>query len=253
MATSLVEATRGGGLPGRMLMGIGGLAAATALGLAMRMLDFGLLAVMIVLGVVALGLAWICIRAFGNGWSAVPALVVIAVPPFVTAVQIDVPILGSVVETTVADAPRTGAAGFRFRDAAVRTDLGGSYTTERSGRRSTIRTTYVAAPVVPASWKAGEPIAVWAIAEGVRPPAAWSERAGGLIRLLIDDEHDEVVGRATRARRLDTAPDRVIGRWVADPAAARGDAWLLLALILGGACALWAVLCVFVSPPRQGA
>jgi hypothetical protein len=215
------------------------------------MLDFGLLAVMITLGVAVLGLAWIATTAFGNGWSAVPALVVVAAPPFVAAVVVDVPIVGAIVDAAVAEAPRAhSAAGFRFRDAAVRADLAGTFTTERAGRRTTIRTTYVAAPVVPTAWKPGEPIAVWAIAEGVRPPAEWSQRTGGLIRLLVDDEHDEVVTRAARARRLDTAPDRVIGRWVADPAAARTDAWLLLALILGGACALWAALCVLVRPPR---
>jgi hypothetical protein len=164
---------------------------------------------------------------------------------------IDVQLAGPIVETTLAEVPQwRWAAGFRLSDATLRADLSGTITTERHGRnRSVFYDTFTAAPVVGPGWQRGEPVVVWAIADGSTAPAEWSSpTSGGLLRLVPDDRHDEVIDRVMRRRGLGTVPGRVLGRWAPDPAAARGAAWLELAIILGGASALWALLCLLVRP-----
>jgi hypothetical protein len=233
----------------RVRLGIAGLVLASALGLVLRMLGVGEVALFLALAVAGIGLVMIAILACNGVWSAIAAILVMVTPPFAVAVVIDVPLVGPIVETTVGEAPASRwAAGFLLRDATLRADLGGTVTTTRRGRnRAVFYDTFTAAPVVAADWQRGQRVTVWAIADGRTAPPDWS-RPGGLIRVLETDKHDEVIDRLMRRHGLGTVPGRVIGRWVPDPGAARSAAWLQLALLLGGACAAWTLLCVLVRP-----
>jgi hypothetical protein len=233
----------------RIRLGFAGLVLASALGLVLRMLGLGEVTLILALAVAGIGLVMIAVMASSGIWSTIAAILVMVTPPFAVAVVIDVPLVGPVVETTVVEAPASRwAAGFILRDATLRADLGGTVTTARRGRgRAVFYDSFTAAPVVAADWRRGQLVTVWAVADGNTAPPEWS-RPGGLIRVLETDKQDEVIDRLMRRHGLGTVPGRVIGRWVPDPAAARSAAWLELALLLGGACAAWALLCVLVRP-----
>jgi hypothetical protein len=223
---------------------------ASALGLALRGLGFGEVTVILALAVAGIGLVMVAIMAFGEVWSTIAAIILIVTPPFAVTVVIDVQLAGPIVAATVAEAPQSRwAAGFQLSDATLRTDLAATVTTARRGRNGTFYDSFTAAPVVGPDWRRGQLVAVWAIADGTAAPAEWSSpSAGGLLRLVPDDRHDEVIDRLMRRRGLGTLPEAVIGRWAPDPAAALGAAWLALAEILGAAGVAWSLSCLLVRP-----
>jgi hypothetical protein len=240
----------------RIRGGVLALVLATALGLAVRLLGFGELTVVMVLALAGIVLATISLTAFVNMWVGIPALIVMVTPPFAATLVVDVPVVGPIVETSVATAPQSPwAAGYRLTDATLRTDLAATFTTVRQGRRGAqFYDTFTVAPVVGAGWQRGDPVAVWALASGRAQPPEWAQPGCCLVRLLANEKHDEVVDRAMRRLGLGAVPDSVIGRWVADPARARSLAWGQLVMILGGACVAWTVLSVLAglaSPPRS--
>lgn len=228
----------------RIALGVAGLVLASAIGIVLRLVGASDLWTFLPLAVAAIPLIGIGMTAFANLWVGVPALLLMAVAPFVATVLIEVRLVGPIVEGPIgAAAPSPWAGGYRFDDAVVRTDLAGSFTVARPSRRgATQYRTYTTAPVVGADWRVGQPVSFWVIARGGRTPPDWSQPLHGLAQLVADDEHDEVVAQIAARRGLRAAPVQVIGRWVADPAAARNAEWGQLALILGGASAAWIVL-----------
>lgn len=237
----------------RVRLGVVALAIVTALGLVLRTLGFEELTVIAVLAVAGIVLAAISLMALENMGVAVVAMIVMIVTPIAVAIAVDVPLVGPVVETSVGAAPQSSwAAGYRLTDATLRADLAATFTTVRRGRRGAqLYDTFTVAPVVGDGWRQGDPVTVWALASGRTPPPEWSQPRCCLARLLANEKHDEVVERAARRLGLAVIPDRVIGRWVADPADARSQAWGLLVLILGVASIAWIILCALVRPPTS--
>jgi hypothetical protein len=227
----------------RIAIGVAGLVLASLFGVALRLIGAGDLWSFLPLAVAVIPLIGISMTAFVNLWIGVPAFMLMAVTPFVAMVAIDVRLVGPIGAGPLATAaPSPWAGGYRFNDAVLRADLAGTFTVARPGRRgATHYRTYSAAPVVGADWQPGHSVAFWAIARGARPPE-WSRPLRGLAPLVADDEYDEVVDRVMARRGLNAGPVRLIGRWVADPAEERNQAWGLLARILGGASAAWIVL-----------
>jgi len=247
----------------RIALGVAALALVTALGLALRMLGVAEPTVVALLAVLGIVLAAFSFVLFANLWVAIGAMLLLIVTPIGAPILVDVPLVGPVVATAVADAPRSPlAAGWRFADARVRTDLAATSTVVRRGRRGALfYNTYTVAPVVGAGCQPGEAVAAWTLVEGREVPPEWAQRDCCLVRLLSDEKHDEAIARAAEHLGLATVPDRAVGRWVADPADARAAGWATLAIFLAVAWAAWAMLCLIAgrfpeAPPsprrRQG-
>jgi hypothetical protein len=160
--------------------------------------------------------------------------------PLVTGFAVDVPLLGRRATLPAAEAPAARLiTSFRFTDARPRPELARVATITIRGRYRNSGSSYVIAPVLPAGWRAGDPVPAWVIADGHAPATAWSEPGGQLVRTLPKGDHAAALRQGTDGDRLPDGTHPVIGRWVADDRDPVGDAWARLGLALAGGLLGW--------------
>lgn len=137
---------------------------------------------------------------------------------------------------SVRDAPRfPRAARFLFVDGAPDVTRWGRH--HSPGHRGA-GVTHVVAPVVVSGWTPGEPVTLWACAEGSAPPRAWKEpgRRGVRLSSFATTGCAKARQRAEQVHRLRSAPGALLIHWE-DPAGAlaraRGLALGVPGILLG--------------------
>lgn len=160
--------------------------------------------------------------------------------PLVMAFAVDVPLLGRRATLPVAEAPAARlTTRFDFTDARPRPALARAASFPIPGRYRNYGIAYVIAPVLPAGWRAGDPVPAWVIADGHVPAAAWWEPGGQFVRALPKGDHAAALRQVAGSDRLPDGPHPVIGRWVAEDQDPVGEAWLRLGLALAGGLLGW--------------
>ncbi|MBR0641953.1 hypothetical protein [Plastoroseomonas hellenica] len=160
--------------------------------------------------------------------------------PLVMGFAVDVPLLGRRATLPVAEAPAARlTTRFRFTDARPRPALARVATIPIHGRYRQSSFAYVIAPVLPAGWRAGDPVPAWVIAEGHAPAAAWSEPGGQFIRALPKGDHAAAFWQVTGGGHLPDGTRPIVGRWVAEERDPVGEAWARLGLALAGGLLGW--------------
>lgn len=170
--------------------------------------------------------------------------------PLVMGFAVDVPLLGRHATLSVAEAPEAGlTTRFDFTDARPRPELARAASFSIPGRYRNYGVAYVIAPLLPAEWRAGDPVPAWAIADGHAPAGAWWEPGGQLVRTLPKDDHAAALRQVAGDDRLPDGTRPVIGRWVADDQDPVGEAWARLGLAFAGGLLGWGAA-VGLSGPR---
>lgn len=160
--------------------------------------------------------------------------------PLVMGFAVDVPLLGRHATLLVAEAPVARlTTGFRFTDARPRPELARVATFSIPGRYRNYGSSYVIAPVLPAGWRAGDPVPAWVIVDGHAPAAAWWEPGGQFVRALPKDDHAAALRQAAGSDRLPDGTRPVVGRWVAEDRDPVGEAWARLGLAFAGGFLGW--------------
>lgn len=172
--------------------------------------------------------------------------------PLTMAFAVDVPLLGRRATLPVAAAPAARlTTRFDFTDARPLPALARVATIAIPGRYRSYGVAYVIAPVLPAAWRAGDPVPAWVIAEGQTPPAAWSALGGQLVRVLPRGDHAAALRQVAGSDRLPDGTCPVIGRWLAEDRDPVGEAWARLGLALAGGLLGWSAA-VGLSGRRAG-
>lgn len=122
----------------------------------------------------------------------------------------------ALVTLNVAEAPgHPEATLFRFLDGHVLTDREGHFERVTRTRNSTTRTNYFVAPLVPESWRAGDPVPAWVATTGVAN--SWNRpwRCGA--RIDVPPDADNGYRRALRKceeKGLTSVPGAPFVEWV---------------------------------------
>lgn len=172
--------------------------------------------------------------------------------PLTMAFAVDVPLLGRRATLPVAEAPGARlATSFHFTDARPLPALARVATIAIPGRYRSYGIAYVIAPVLPAGWRAGDPVAAWVIADGQAPPAAWSAPGGQFVRALPRGDHATALRQAAGSDRLPDGTRPLVGQWLAEERDPVSEAWARLGLALAGGLLGWSAA-VGLSGRRAG-
>lgn len=178
------------------------------------------------------------------GWAAFLGLFTVATAGLVAMTQQQYRLVGLAADQIGVDAAPAQAFAnrFTFTDGRVLPELEGS--AEYTGRYGTPLGRVYAAPVVPAGWRPGQPVRVWAVADDdtyAADSAQWAQpaRVGVRVASFMDDDYRRAVQQAEQANGLAPAEPALLIRWTADPAAELRAAWLKLALIAAGSTGVW--------------